>query len=1817
MDDQRRRGTLGLNEISRRVSRSPGNVKYKPPDPVRPRPGASVANQNNGKALVLVNLQNDFFSDWSEASRPLFGATKELVEKCNQIRQEIDWDLVVLCGDCFPSNHISFKSNNPGVGQVHQQNREWAHLHTLLPDHCVLGSKGQQFHPDLTQLHTDVIILNGRDPTKIPWGTSDDHLDPEKTLLVSYLHGAQISEVYLAGLMLDGKVVEIGIQLADIAHHQWQHPLSITVIENACISSTPRERQAGIASCAKHNILTLSIEDCRSKLAANRRNSMSRFGNPQSDKLCEDILSLALLKDEISDSQIESLRQAIVTDMSSQQQEQKSKDTLVSRPETCVEILDRATGHAVIHYLCIIGSLNAIRLLKMIFDNDLGSIVLPSKHLLETPLLLACRFGKIEVLDMLLNNNAKVEFLKGHLEENDIYGTTAMLHVISTANILALDYLMNAKTDSGLLLRVMDKNKRNALMHATEAYNHGGRRGKEVYQKLQKFFPDKHFQTKVVDTAHWCFWHYAAKHGLENEIIQRLKVSNGAMPSTNRPENTGHPANWMLYYVDITQIHATSESRYVSIKEAIEAQTLNKLTMLHLAVTCDGSQSRLRILEFLIARFREFRMHNYATASGMNALDIALENLDPTISFVLVREGCTPSFYASDSFIASTKVLLYKALFLGEATIVRILLSQHAHNVSLDRHLLNLAINQKYTHICSNHFATFRSDTLQQPWYRVDSDTDQLVCITCALTCHKRNNNVAFQTLGVGHGRCQCSTLQQESIDGFSGCVSQSKVEANNTHTNVVRVPPIHIQKRHVRSPTTNSVSHKGESHFFGETVPQAERFGALSSNAPVPIASTDLHYDYIIKVLLYSAASYGQAEYVRELARMVSDIEFNDLDESEETPVHAAIRHNHPEVCAILVQFSAITNSKLDTVNAAGASYLTLASAFGYADICRIVATDENVFKMDCLGLTPIHHAVRNNHPVIVRHLARRIQRTKLQRGSRSTNTLDDMYLHDTHKAITSSQSRPLSTASVPDFTMTGVTMAALVGPNDINSGRVTIDSSEVPESYMNPENKGTLEAHASPLHLAVIYGNFECVDELLAAGASPSTKDSTGFAPYKTALWQDYQAKQNIPPLEQRGRAQSTAAQQVPPLSPTSILPTIAPSSDSKLNPDVTSAILRRMILDRTIRRKRRRFAFKRFYQEMVIPCILALVFLMLTLPKSSATYLTRRWLNSVLEVDTLQSYTRFDDVWGWVNTHLVNETSLFPSAYESTQITHGLLLLGPIEIRQQKSRIEMKELDVVNDAVLYPKLPRRYSSLNEDKNFFSNINFASMTSSNGTVNSYAGICDGGIWDKDANNPWEYHHPKGELDETDFFGSYKTGGFVALLSSDTNNGTVFNQKRLDCLQATEWIDEFTRALIVDISLFNMNTGVFTAIHILVTFGMTGEMRVTFKETSSTLGYGIHDDLQVEQLNRFDYPSYAMEVVAAFQLCGILISVIFKSVQRFKASTKSNRWWAAFRATFNLNHSFDLVLISLLIVLLGFDFKAKSEIKNTFTTSFRVDQTSFVDLTGMLGWVSLETGVLSFVTLLVWLRFLAYCLLLPVAGPLIIAVLYSIQAKSVLTFLFLLLYVLIGFMLAFRMVLAQIYHCREYFQSFVLLVQMMIQDWNDDAYSQVDSSDIGPFLFIAFMLAVSLIYMNLFISVLSEVYPQEKRRAEKQYHDMISRASQVEYIKRSNPLLRQRTNNRILKFIHSIAFRPVLEPLSQLATVAFPRLFHRSNEIQSEAFGWTLHRDKLRLFVVQQSKGSQEAHDDDDGDSGDEKIDPAKENALSRLNNPSVRQVT
>ena len=109
---------------------------------------------------------------------------------------------IVATQDWHPRNHVSFASNHPG-SKPFDVIRGPEGEQVLWPDHCVPGTPGAEFHPDLDTLRFDLIVRKGTDPALDSYSAffENDHRTP--TGLHYYLEGLSVETVYLAGLALD------------------------------------------------------------------------------------------------------------------------------------------------------------------------------------------------------------------------------------------------------------------------------------------------------------------------------------------------------------------------------------------------------------------------------------------------------------------------------------------------------------------------------------------------------------------------------------------------------------------------------------------------------------------------------------------------------------------------------------------------------------------------------------------------------------------------------------------------------------------------------------------------------------------------------------------------------------------------------------------------------------------------------------------------------------------------------------------------------------------------------------------------------------------------------------------------------------------------------------------------------------------------------------------------------------------------------------------------------------------------------------------------------------------------------------------------------------------------------------------------------------------------------------------------------------------------------------------------------------------------------------------------------------------------------
>jgi nicotinamidase/pyrazinamidase len=148
------------------------------------------------KALLLCDVQNDFMPGGSlEVPQ---GDT--IVPLINRLQKY--FDLVVATQDWHPQNHKSFASNHSN-----RKPFEKIDIHgikdTLWPDHCVQGSKGAEFHPDLEINKIAAIFRKGMDPEIDSYSGFYDNKHQISTGLTGYLRDKGITEIYFCGLAAD------------------------------------------------------------------------------------------------------------------------------------------------------------------------------------------------------------------------------------------------------------------------------------------------------------------------------------------------------------------------------------------------------------------------------------------------------------------------------------------------------------------------------------------------------------------------------------------------------------------------------------------------------------------------------------------------------------------------------------------------------------------------------------------------------------------------------------------------------------------------------------------------------------------------------------------------------------------------------------------------------------------------------------------------------------------------------------------------------------------------------------------------------------------------------------------------------------------------------------------------------------------------------------------------------------------------------------------------------------------------------------------------------------------------------------------------------------------------------------------------------------------------------------------------------------------------------------------------------------------------------------------------------------------------------
>lgn len=177
------------------------------------------------KALIVVDMQNDFCPNGALA----VPHGNEVIEPINGLVEQYiqNGDLVVYTKDHHPANHSSFKANHPDG---------------IWPPHCVQGTTGWEFHPDLkVEGPTFYKAFLAQEDSYSGFG---GHIEPDASAqsLADYLQTQGVEEVSVVGLALDYCVKSTAIDA-----HNLKLQISVILDGTRAVNVNPDDGDQAIA----------------------------------------------------------------------------------------------------------------------------------------------------------------------------------------------------------------------------------------------------------------------------------------------------------------------------------------------------------------------------------------------------------------------------------------------------------------------------------------------------------------------------------------------------------------------------------------------------------------------------------------------------------------------------------------------------------------------------------------------------------------------------------------------------------------------------------------------------------------------------------------------------------------------------------------------------------------------------------------------------------------------------------------------------------------------------------------------------------------------------------------------------------------------------------------------------------------------------------------------------------------------------------------------------------------------------------------------------------------------------------------------------------------------------------------------------------------------------------------------------------------------------------------------------------------------------------------------------------------------------------
>ena len=150
----------------------------------------------HGDVLIVIDVQNDFCPGGALA----VGDGDAVIAPIQ--RAAAGFEHIVLTQDWHTPYHTSFASAHAGKKPFEEIELSYG-MQTLWPEHCVQGTRGAEFHPELKLTRAELIVRKGFHRTIDSYSAFFENDHATATGLGGYLRERGLTRVFLAGLAYD------------------------------------------------------------------------------------------------------------------------------------------------------------------------------------------------------------------------------------------------------------------------------------------------------------------------------------------------------------------------------------------------------------------------------------------------------------------------------------------------------------------------------------------------------------------------------------------------------------------------------------------------------------------------------------------------------------------------------------------------------------------------------------------------------------------------------------------------------------------------------------------------------------------------------------------------------------------------------------------------------------------------------------------------------------------------------------------------------------------------------------------------------------------------------------------------------------------------------------------------------------------------------------------------------------------------------------------------------------------------------------------------------------------------------------------------------------------------------------------------------------------------------------------------------------------------------------------------------------------------------------------------------------------------------